>query len=75
MTDATLQPDHGDHLLQLARTYLKDVLHVPDNLAALRELTARLLLELEFARHDIANPRQGNDTSPQVSRRGHLALC
>jgi hypothetical protein len=57
MTDATLQPDHGEHLLQLARVYLTDVLQVPDELAALREITARLWLELEFARHDLTQLR------------------
>ena len=54
MIDTAPQPDHGDQLLQLARIYLRDVLQVPDEQAAIRQMVAELLLENGFLRHDVA---------------------
>ncbi len=47
---AAIEPTEGDRLLQLARVYLRDVLKVPDELAALRTLVAELLLEVGILR-------------------------
>jgi hypothetical protein len=47
---AQLEPTEGDRLLQLARVYLRDVLAVPDDLAALRTLVAELMLEVGMLR-------------------------
>jgi hypothetical protein len=48
-----LEPTEGDRLLQLARVYLRDVLNVPDELAALRTLVAELMLENAMCRLDV----------------------
>ena len=52
-TPPLLEPSAGDQLLQLARVYLRDVLKVPDEVAALRQMVAELMLETGFLRHDL----------------------